>query len=148
MANFKGGFAFNNEAAKAEVEQAPDGTLISCVNPVTGEGIGGNTYDYRIDVAIEGSTVTADFNGSTLTEIAKAIKDDPATSVLAIIHRHAEAQETPQALILYASYDDTWGDVASTIKLLSFIYDSGDDKYQVRQTVLSGSGNSTTTRNI
>jgi hypothetical protein len=41
MANFKGGFAFNNEAAKAEVEQAPDGTLISCVNPVTGESLGG-----------------------------------------------------------------------------------------------------------
>ena len=41
MANFKGGFAFNNEAAKVEVEQAPDGTLISCVNPVTGESLGG-----------------------------------------------------------------------------------------------------------
>lgn len=39
MVNFKGGFAFNNEAAKVEVEQAPDGTLISCVNPVTGEGL-------------------------------------------------------------------------------------------------------------
>lgn len=39
MANFKGGFAFNNEAAKVEVEQAPDGTLISCVNPVTGESL-------------------------------------------------------------------------------------------------------------
>lgn len=32
MANFKGGFAFNNEAAKVEVEQAPDGTLIIKVN--------------------------------------------------------------------------------------------------------------------
>lgn len=41
MANFKGGFAFNNEAAKVEVEQAPDGTLVSCVNPVTGESLGG-----------------------------------------------------------------------------------------------------------
>lgn len=41
MVNFKGGFAFNNEAAKVEVEQAPDGTLISCVNPVTGEELGG-----------------------------------------------------------------------------------------------------------
>lgn len=41
MASFKGGFAFNNEAAKVEVEQAPDGTLISCVNPVTGESLGG-----------------------------------------------------------------------------------------------------------
>lgn len=45
MANFKGGFAFNNEAAKVEVEQAPDGTLISCVNPVTGESLaGGDNY--------------------------------------------------------------------------------------------------------
>lgn len=45
MVNFKGGFAFNNEAAKVEVEQAPDGTLISCVNPVTGESLGGsNNY--------------------------------------------------------------------------------------------------------
>lgn len=41
MANFRGGFAFNNEAAKVEVEQAPDGTLISCVNPVTEESLGG-----------------------------------------------------------------------------------------------------------
>ena len=44
MANFKGGFAFNNEAAKVEVEQAPDGTLISCVNPVTGESLAGANY--------------------------------------------------------------------------------------------------------
>jgi hypothetical protein len=27
-----------------EVEQAPDGTLISCVNPVTGEELGGGNY--------------------------------------------------------------------------------------------------------
>lgn len=45
MANFKGGFAFNNEAAKVEVEQAPDGTLISCVNPVTGEGLVTNNVE-------------------------------------------------------------------------------------------------------
>ena len=44
MANFKGGFAFNNEAAKVEVEQAPDGTLISCVNPVTGEDLNARNY--------------------------------------------------------------------------------------------------------
>lgn len=44
MDNFKGGFAFNNEAAKVEVEQAPDGTLISCVNPVTGESLAGGNY--------------------------------------------------------------------------------------------------------
>lgn len=41
MANFKGGFAFNNEAAKVEVEQSPNGALISCINPVTGESMGG-----------------------------------------------------------------------------------------------------------
>ncbi len=44
MANFKGGFAFNNGAAKVEVEQAPDGTLISCVNPVTGESMSAGNY--------------------------------------------------------------------------------------------------------
>lgn len=44
MANFKGGFAFNNGPAKAEVEQAPDGTLISCVNPVTGESLNAGNY--------------------------------------------------------------------------------------------------------
>lgn len=41
MANFKGGFTFNNEAAKVEVEQQPDGTLVSCMNPVTGEELSG-----------------------------------------------------------------------------------------------------------
>lgn len=41
MDNFKGGFAFNNEAAKVEVEQSPNGALISCINPVTGESMGG-----------------------------------------------------------------------------------------------------------
>lgn len=41
MANFKGGFVFNNEAAKVEVEQSPNGALISCINPVTGESMGG-----------------------------------------------------------------------------------------------------------
>jgi len=48
MDNFKGGFAFNNEAAKVEVEQAPDGTLISCVNPVTGESLGGGGGDASV----------------------------------------------------------------------------------------------------
>ena len=54
MANFKGGFAFNNEAAKVEVEQAPDGTLISCVNPVTGEELGGG--------GVEITTLSGNFN--------------------------------------------------------------------------------------
>ena len=60
MANFKGGFAFNNEAAKVEVEQAPDGTLISCVNPVTGEELGGGGVG---EVAYEGEMpITKDTN--------------------------------------------------------------------------------------
>lgn len=67
MANFKGGFAFNNEAAKVEVEQAPDGTLISCVNPVTGESLGGGggaeifTPIFRI-TNHSGSTRSVTFN--------------------------------------------------------------------------------------
>jgi hypothetical protein len=52
MANFRGGFAFNNEAAKVEVEQAPDGTLISCVNPVTGESLGGDNRTETINATM------------------------------------------------------------------------------------------------
>lgn len=53
MANFKGGFAFNNEAAKVEVEQAPDGTLISCVNPVTGESLNAGNSEEVIEGTLE-----------------------------------------------------------------------------------------------
>lgn len=68
MANFKGGFAFNNEAAKVEVEQAPDGTLISCVNPVTGESLSaGNSYE-----VITG-TADAPFGDYTVIELAEAL---------------------------------------------------------------------------
>ena len=69
MANFKGGFAFNNEAAKVEVEQAPDGTLISCVNPVTGEELGGGATD-----VITG-TVAAPFPDMTQDEYDQLISD-------------------------------------------------------------------------
>lgn len=62
MANFKGGFAFNNEAAKVEVEQAPDGTLISCVNPVTGESLGGGDSSLFVE-PVAGSS----FIGNTQT---------------------------------------------------------------------------------
>lgn len=42
MADFKGGFRFNNGSAAAEVEQNADGSLVSCRNPITGESIGGS----------------------------------------------------------------------------------------------------------
>ena len=68
MANFRGGFAFNNEAAKVEVEQAPDGTLISCVNPVTGEGLNaGNSKE-----VITG-TAAAPFGDYTVAELAAGL---------------------------------------------------------------------------
>ena len=86
MANFKGGFAFNNEAAKVEVEQAPDGTLISCVNPVTGESLGGGNskevitgtastifsnmgYDAAIALALDISYMNALINASILYDL-------------------------------------------------------------------------------
>lgn len=68
MANFKGGFAFNNEAAKVEVEQAPDGTLISCVNPVTGESLNaGNSEEVII------GTLAAPFGDYLPVSIGRAI---------------------------------------------------------------------------
>lgn len=73
MANFKGGFTFNNEAAKVEVEQAPDGTLMSCVNPVTGESLGGvfikpaagNTFAGSVRQITVGGTNTTSMYPST-----------------------------------------------------------------------------------
>lgn len=106
------------------------------------ENAGGQWYDYRIDITINGSTVTADYNGASLTEIATAYKDDPSTGILAILHG-ADTYETIQAMVLYASYNTSWGDTASRLDFISFTYDNGDDKYFVRRITLAGSGNST-----
>lgn len=108
----------------------------------SGGSEGGQWYDYRIDITINGSTVTADYNGASLTEIATAYKDDPSTGILAILHG-AGTYETKQAMVLYASYDTSWGDPASRLDFISFTYDNGDDEYFVRRTTLAGSGNST-----
>ncbi len=97
---------------------------------------------YRIDITISGSTVTADYNGATLTEIATAYADDPSTEILAVVHG-ADTYETRQAMVLHASYDASWGDMASSLDFISFIYDQADDKYFVRRITLAGSGNST-----
>lgn len=68
MANFKGGFAFNNEAAKVEVEQAPDGTLVSCVNPVTGQSLNAGNYSEVIT-----GTAAAPFGDYTISELIAGV---------------------------------------------------------------------------
>ena len=79
MANFKGGFAFNNGPAKAEVEQAPDGTLISCVNPVTGEGLNaGNSKE-----VITGTTADP-LPGVKIRELADALEAGNASAIMNI----------------------------------------------------------------
>lgn len=74
MANFKGGFAFNNEAAKVEVEQAPDGTLISCVNPVTGESLGGGNYSEVITGTADSILTSTDLEWLTMTALRQKIE--------------------------------------------------------------------------
>ena len=135
-------------------------TLVSGTNikTINGESIlgsgdlsvgGGGSYDYRIDVTVSGSTVTANYNGSTLTEIATAIVSDPATNVLAIVSNADVATDIPvKASVLNAEYDAGWGDMASSVTLLSFNYDSGDDRFFARRTQLAGYGNSTQTYRI
>lgn len=71
MANFKGGFAFNNGPAKVEVEQAPDGTLISCVNPVTGESLAGANYSE----AFEGTAANLGINGIDPSDLESELRD-------------------------------------------------------------------------
>lgn len=124
-----------------------DGTTITANDGIisaVGGGGGGGSYDYRIDVTIDDDTVTADYNGSTLTEIATAIVSDPATNVLAIVSNANTTTDIPvKASVLNAAYDVSWGDMASSVTLLSFKYDSGDDRLFARRTQLAGYGNST-----
>lgn len=123
------------------------GTNIKTINgdSILGSGDltvgGGGGYDYRIDVTISGSTVTADFNGASLTEIATAVTDDPATNVVIVV---VVGSYTTRGIITYSSYNTAWGDVASNIEFVSFFYDNGDNKYYIRRTSLTGSGYSTT----
>lgn len=123
------------------------GTNIKTINgdSILGSGDltvgGGGGYDYRIDVTISGSTVTADFNGASLTEIATAVTDDPATNVVIVV---VVGSYTTRGIITYSSYNTTWGDIASKIEFVSFFYDNGDNKFFIRRTSLAGSGNSTT----
>lgn len=126
------------------------GTNIKTINgeSILGSGDlsvgGGGSYDYRIDVTVSGSTVTANYNGSTLTEIATAIVSDPATNVLAIVSNADVATDIPvKASVLNAAYNAGWGDMASSVTLLSFEYDNGDDRFFARRTQLAGYGNST-----
>ena len=69
MANFKGGFAFNNEAAKVEVEQAPDGTLISCVNPVTGESLGGGGGGGSVTISLTNPVGASSFTACEIEAV-------------------------------------------------------------------------------
>lgn len=105
MANFKGGFAFNNEAAKAEVEQAPDGTLISCINPVTGESLsGGGTTE-----VITG-TADVPFPDMTSAEYNQLIRDMYAGNAAATMIIDATALglgQLPSGLLGIVDDDET-----------------------------------------
>lgn len=119
-----------------------DGSTITIADGViSSSGGGGGGYDYRIDVTIDGSTVTADFNGASLTEIATAVTDDPATNVVIVV---VVGSYTTRGIITYSSYDTHWGDIASEIEFVSFFYDNGDNKFFIRRTDLAGRGYSTT----
>ena len=79
MANFKGGFAFNNEAAKVEVEQSPNGALISCINPVTGESMGGGNPN---SVQVIAGTLDNPFGDVDISELILALENNGANAVL------------------------------------------------------------------
>lgn len=79
MANFKGGFAFNNEAAKVEVEQSPNGALISCINPVTGESMGGGNPN---SVQVIEGTLANPFGDIAMDELQAAVISGNATAIL------------------------------------------------------------------
>lgn len=135
------------DLANGKQDALVSGTNIKTVNgnSLLGSGDlavgGGGGYDYRIDVTIDNSTVTADFNGASLTEIATAVTDDPATNVVIVV---VVGIYTTRGIITYSSYNTHWGDIASSIEFVSFFYDNGDNKFFIRHTSLTGSGYSTT----
>ena len=99
MANFKGGFAFNNEAAKVEVEQAPDGTLISCVNPVTGESLGGGNYSEVIE-----GTLAAPFGDYTISDLAASFQTGDISGVISVDGSSLGILD-PIRIVLYSTID-------------------------------------------
>lgn len=80
MANFKGGFAFNNEAAKVEVEQEADGTLVSCINPVTGKSLAGGENYVETFEGTAAELLRADVNFTT--DFVNALRDGNISIVI------------------------------------------------------------------
>lgn len=82
MANFKGGFAFNNGPAKVVVEQAPDGTLVSCVNPVTGESLNAENSKEEFTGFLSG--ILRNSFGSTSADIITALQNGDISANIAV----------------------------------------------------------------
>lgn len=80
-----------------------------------GGGGGGKTY--KISLTLNGTTVSnVDYNGSTATEIAMAVADDPTTSVVYVIDAGSDQGVLIcRPSVIQASYDTTWGDIATSI---------------------------------
>lgn len=97
---------------------------------------------YRIDVTNNNGTITADYNGSTLTEIATAWANDPATDVTVVARSTSSSYPLCCHGLENASYNETWGDIASNVRFIVFEYDQGDNRIYAYVYTLSGSGNS------
>lgn len=115
MANFKGGFAFNNEAAKVEVEQAPDGTLISCINPVTGESLaGGDNHSEQFEGTAAALFTNTDI-GMDVEEFVEAIRDHNASIRVSY---DLSAMGLLEPVVMEGYYDRNLGSVmVSTIQV-------------------------------
>lgn len=125
MANFRGGFAFNNEAAKVEVEQAPDGTLISCVNPVTGESIGGTTEVITGTAAAPFPDMTQDEYDQLISDMA----DGHAAAVMIIDATATGLGHLPTGLL--GIVDENGGDGADYILIAQVADPTPDNQIKI-----------------
>lgn len=86
---------------------------------------------YKISLTLNGTTVSnVDYDGSSATEIATAIADDPTTDVVFVINAGSDGGVIiARPCMIQATYNATWGDIATNIyAVFPLWYESAGDR--------------------
>ena len=117
-----------------------DGSTITIADGViSAAGGGGGSTVYQINLTLNGTTVSdVNYNGSSATAIATAVVDDPTTDVVFVINAGSDGGPViARPDMMQASYNSAWGDIATTIYAVLFMWyeEAGDrETYLLRLT--------------